>query len=159
MASADCIDKKKLTNTLNYLHFKGDHLYVLLKHPRYEEGILVKAHPEPCLGDELTCHWSQAYSVYKLEHYHLQYLVISDDQSVILVPARMFVTNGNGLTVQLPEQSFVISQRQAPRFPLSRRQSRTVAKRLPGGGGINGFRSPCLSHTRSIRPALFVSLV
>ncbi|MEK7826915.1 MAG: PilZ domain-containing protein, partial [Thermodesulfobacteriota bacterium] len=52
-----------------------------------------------------------------MEHYHLQYLVISDDQSVILVPARMFVTNGNGLTVQLPEQSFVISQRQAPRFP------------------------------------------
>lgn len=117
MASAGCIDKKKLTNTLNYLHFKGDHLYVLLKHPRYEEGILVKAHPEPCLGDELFCHWNQAYSVYKLEHYHFQYLVIPHDQSIILVPARMLVTNSNGLTVQLPEQSFVINQRQAPRFP------------------------------------------
>ena len=117
MASAGRIDKKKLTNTLNYLHFKGDHLYVLLKHPRYEEGILVKAHPEPCLGDELICHWNQTYSVYKLEHYHFQYLVISHDQSIIIIPARMLVTNSNGLTVQLPEQSFVISQRQAPRFP------------------------------------------
>jgi hypothetical protein len=117
VASADRIDKKKLTNTLNYLHFKGDHLYVLLKHPQYEEGILVKAHPEPCLGDELICHWNQAYSVYKLEHYHSQYLVISHDQSIILVPAQMLVTNSNGLTIQLPEQSFVISQRQAPRFP------------------------------------------
>ena len=117
IASAGRIDKKKLTNTLNYLHFKEDHLYVLLKHPQYEEGILVKAHPEPCLGDELFCHWNQAYSVYKLEHYHFQYLVISHDQSIILVPARMLVTNSDGLTVQLPEQSFVISQRQAPRFP------------------------------------------
>jgi hypothetical protein len=117
MASAVCIDKKKLTNTLNYLHFKGDHLYALLKHPRCEEGILVKAHPEPCLGDELICHWDQTYSVYNLEHYHFQYLVISHDQSVILVPARTLVTNGNGLTVQLPEQSFALSQRQFPRFP------------------------------------------
>jgi hypothetical protein len=117
MASAGSIDKKKLTNILNYLHFKKDHLYVLLKHPRYEEGILVKAHPEPCLGDELFCHWNQAYSAYKLEHYHFQYLVISHDQSIILVPARMLATDGNGLTVQLPEQSFVSSQRQTPRFP------------------------------------------
>jgi len=117
MTSAGRIDKKKLTNTLNYLHFKGDQLYTLLKHPQYEEAILVKAHPEPCLGDELICHWNQAYSVYNLEHYHFQYLLLSHDQSIILVPARMLVMNSNGLTVQLPEQSFVISQRQAPRFP------------------------------------------
>lgn len=116
MTSADRIDKKKLANTLNYLHFKGDQLYVLLKHPQYEEAILVKAHPEPCLSDELICCWDQAYSAYKLEHYHFQYLLISHDQSIILVPARMVVTNSNGLTVQLPEQSFVISQRQIPRF-------------------------------------------
>lgn len=117
MASADRIDKKKLTNTLNYLHFKEDHLYVLLKDPRYEEGVLVKAHPEPCLGEELICHWNQTYSVYKLENYHFQYLVISHDQSIILVPARLLIMNSDGLTVQLPEQSYLISQRQAPRFP------------------------------------------
>ena len=116
MASADRIDKKKLANTLNYLHFKGDPLYVLLKHPRYEEEVLVKAHPEPCLGDELICNWDKAYSVYKLEHYHVQYLVITHDQSIILVPARPLVTNDSGLTVELPEQGFVISQRQVPRF-------------------------------------------
>lgn len=116
MASAECIDKKKLTNTLNYLHFKEDPLYVLLKHPRYEEGILVKALPKPCLGDEVSCHWGQAYSGCKLEDYNFQYLVISHDQSIILVPTRMCVTNSEGFTVRLPEQSFVISQRQTPRF-------------------------------------------
>jgi hypothetical protein len=116
ITSAVRIDKKKLVNRLNYLHFKGDHLYALLKHPQYEEGILVKTDPEPCLGDELIVRWDQAYSVYKLEHCHFQYLMISHNQSVILIPARMIVSNSNGLTVQLPEESFVISQRQAPRF-------------------------------------------
>jgi hypothetical protein len=116
MASAGSIDKKKLTNILNHLHFKEEHLYVLLKHPRYEEGILVKAHPEPCLGEELICHWNQAYPGYKLEHYDFQYLIISHDQSILLVPARIFTANSSGLSIQLPEQSFVISQRLAPRF-------------------------------------------
>lgn len=116
LASAGNIDKKKLTNILNYLHFKGNHIYALLNHPLYEEGILVKVHPKPCLGDELICHWDQAYATYKLERYHFQYLVVSHDQSVILVPAQMLVMNGAGLTITLPETSLVISKRQSPRF-------------------------------------------
>ena len=116
LASAGNIDKKKLTNILNYLHFKGNHIYALLNHPLYEEGMLVKVHPKPCLGDELICHWDQAYSTYKLERYHFQYLIISHDQSVILVPAQMLVMNGDGLTITLPETSLVISKRQSPRF-------------------------------------------
>jgi hypothetical protein len=116
LASAGNIDKKKLTNILNYLHFKGNHIYALLNHPLYEEGILVKIHPKPCSGDELICHWDQAYSTYKLERYHFQYLIVSHDQSVILVPAQMLVMNGDGLTITLPETSLVISKRQSPRF-------------------------------------------
>ena len=116
ITSAVRIDKKKLVNTINYLHFKGNNLYVLLKHPRYEEWVLVKADPEPCLGEELICRWDPTYSDYRLEHYDFQYLMISHDQSVILIPAGMVVSKGNGLTVQLPDESFQISQRQNPRF-------------------------------------------
>ena len=116
LASAGNIDKKKLTNILNYLHFKGNPIYVLLNHPLYEEGVLVKVLPKPCLGNELICHWDQAYSTYKLERYHFQYLIVSHDQSVILVPAQMIVMNGDGLTITLPETSLEISKRQSPRF-------------------------------------------
>jgi hypothetical protein len=116
LASAENIDKKKLTNILNYLHFKGNPLYALLNHPQYEEGMLIKVHPKPCLGDELICHWDQAYSTYKLERCDFQYLIVSHDQSVIFVPAQMLVMNGDGLTITLPEMSLVISKRQSPRF-------------------------------------------
>jgi len=116
MSSADGIDKKKLTNILNFLHFKGTPLYALLNHPQYEEEVLVKVHPEPCLGDDLICHWDQAYSGYRLERYHFQYLILSHDQSVILVPARILTVNQGGFTIQLPETSLATSKRMAARF-------------------------------------------
>lgn len=116
LASAKLIEKKKLTNTINYIHFLGGHIFVLLRHPLYEEGILVKAHPEPCLGEELTCHWDKTYAGYNLERYHFQYLIISHDQSFIAVPARLLSADSDGITLQLPEHSHVISKRQYPRF-------------------------------------------
>ena len=116
MASADCINKKKLTNILNHLHFKGEHLYALLNHPRYEEEILVIAHPEPCLGEELTCRWDQAYQSYNLGNYPFRYLIVAHGQSIILVPARIRRIDRDGLMVELPEKSLVISKRRSPRF-------------------------------------------
>src|SRR3990172_2361275 len=64
LASASLLEKKKLTNTLNYIHFLGGHIHVLMKHPLYEESVLVRAYLEPCMGEELTCRWDQAYVGY-----------------------------------------------------------------------------------------------
>jgi hypothetical protein len=116
MASAGHLDQKKLINAINHLHFKGTPLYVLLNHAPYGEMILVQAHPEPCLGDELTLHWDKAYAGYNLDRYQSQYLALSHDQAVILVPVQVTGTNGRGLTVKLPEQALLISKRQAPRY-------------------------------------------
>lgn len=116
MTFADYVDKRKLTNIINFIHFKGEHLFALLNHPQYEEEILAKIHPEPCLGNELVCRWDRAYRGYKLERYHFQYLIISHDQSIILAPARIIRSNHDGLIMQLPESSPVTNKRQTPRF-------------------------------------------
>ncbi len=116
---SDSIDKEKLINLLNLIHFKGDPLYALLKHPRYDDEILAEIHPEPCLGDQLVCRWDQAYRGYKLDRYHFQYLVIFHNQSIILAQPRLIASDDKGLTVQLPDSSPVTSKRQAPRFKCS----------------------------------------
>jgi hypothetical protein len=72
--SGEGIDKKMLTNILNLSHFKGNTLQALLSHPRYPEDILIKVHPEPCLGDQLSCRWDETYREYQLEGYRFQYL-------------------------------------------------------------------------------------
>lgn len=116
ISSADCIDKKKLINILNYFHFNGDPVYVLLKHPQYSNEILIKVRHDPCLGDRLTVHWDQTYSEYKLERYRFQYVVIPHDHSVILVPSQLPASEQGKITLQLPETGLVISERQLPRF-------------------------------------------
>lgn len=117
LTSASSIEKEKLTNILNHIHFMAGTVYALLRHPLYEDGILVKVCLEPCMGDELTCHWDKKYAGYNLEHYNFQYLILVHDQSVIVVPAGILVINDDGLIVKLPEKSHVISERQTPRFP------------------------------------------
>jgi len=106
----------------------------------------------------LICHWDPVYSTYKLERYHFQYLIVSHDQSVILVPAQMLVMNGDGLTITLPETSLEISKDKA-RVLLVVMSKQNYGKAVFRRRRINRFQSPYLSHTCSTFPSFFVSLV
>ena len=55
LEGAKTIDKEALTNTFNHIHFMDEFLYVHLRHPKFDESILLKAYPEPCLGEDLIC--------------------------------------------------------------------------------------------------------
>jgi hypothetical protein len=116
VSSAKRVGIKKLTNILNYLHFKGESLHVLLKHPRYSEGVLSVVHHEPCLGEKLICRCEQAYNDYKLEHYSFQYLVVFYKQTIILVPPEGVDLEEGGFVIKLPEESFVLSERHFSRL-------------------------------------------
>ncbi|TSA54276.1 MAG: hypothetical protein D4R45_04310, partial [Planctomycetaceae bacterium] len=74
--------QRELINTLNHIHFMDGHVFFYLNHPKYEEGILLKASLEPCMGDEVTCRWlDEMPPELKLEDYQIRYLVIIDGQS------------------------------------------------------------------------------
>jgi len=116
IATADRIDRIKLINILNHLHFKGESLHLLVNHGRYPEGILAEVISEPCVGGRLICRWAKGYAGYNLEQYKFQYLVAFHEQSVILVPAGETDVTDGCLSIPIPDISFVISQRQFPRF-------------------------------------------
>src|SRR3990172_5435645 len=116
LSSASLIEKEKLANILNYIHFTSGHIYALLQHPEYEEGILVNAYPEPCLGDELTCRWDQTYASYNLERYHFEYLIIAHNISIIVAPAKLVAASAERMIAKLPDKCYLISKRHAPRF-------------------------------------------
>jgi hypothetical protein len=117
LESANPVDQEVLANTLNHTHFMNGHILVHLRHPKYEESILVRAHPEPCLGSELTCRWSdESLSGLGLEKCQFLHLIIDDGQSVILVPAVVKDLNRDSLSVQLPDKSYAVGKRQARRY-------------------------------------------
>ncbi len=114
---AKTLDQTELINTVNYLHFTGGPLFVLLQHPVYQDKLLAKAHPEPCLDNQLTCQWDESYFQYKLESYQALHLVIINNQSVIFSPINILSGCKSGFTIRLPEKSFVLNQRQIQRYP------------------------------------------
>jgi len=117
LESSNSIDQEALTNLLHYIHFVDGSLAVLLRHSEYEESILVRAYPEPCVGKRLTCHWSnEKPSDLDWEDYQFLHLVIDFGPSMILVPAIVEETDGESFTVQLPDTSYVMGQRQARRY-------------------------------------------
>jgi hypothetical protein len=111
------IKKENLINTLNRIHFMGDSICTLLRHPRYDEAILVKAIPETIEKDELTCSWDKSHTSFGLENFQFSYLIVIDQQSIILIPAKLLGINSAGFKVLLPEESYVISKRVTNRFP------------------------------------------
>jgi hypothetical protein len=115
--SGSRIKKENLINTLNRIHFMGDSVCVLLRHPKYDEAILVKAIPETMEGDELTCSWDKSHASFGLENFQFSYLIVIDQQTIILIPAKLLSIDSTGLTALLPEESYVISKRETNRFP------------------------------------------
>ncbi|RPH48362.1 MAG: PilZ domain-containing protein [Desulfobacteraceae bacterium] len=114
---AKTMDQRELINTVNYIHFTDSPVFVLLQHPAYQDKLLAKAYPEPCFDNKLTCQWDESYFQYKLESYHPLYIVLINNQSMIVAPINMLTNFKNSFTIQLPEKSFVLNQRKAQRYP------------------------------------------
>jgi hypothetical protein len=117
--AAKTIDQKKLINILNHHHFTGSPLFILLKHPVYQNSLLVKAHPEPCLGNQLTCRWDESYFQYKLNSHHPLCLAIISNPHMITVPFSLLWSDNDSFTIELPERSHALNQRQSQRYPCS----------------------------------------
>lgn len=112
------IDQKDLTNILNYINFKEEYVFAHLRHPDYQDGILLKVYPQPSLGKEVTCRWSdEALSEPALSTCQFLRLLIDDGKDILLVPATLRNINSESLTLQLPEESHTAGQRQARRYP------------------------------------------
>lgn len=117
LESAKKLDHSELLNKINYIHFMGQDLYVNMRHPRYKEGILLKAHPEPCVGKEVTCYWADGdLSGLNLESYEFQWLIICDGQLIVFVPATLLSIGGQAISLQLQEYAYVLGQRKVRRY-------------------------------------------
>ncbi|MFH1953670.1 MAG: PilZ domain-containing protein [Pseudomonadota bacterium] len=116
LENAKVIDETSLANTLNHIHFMDGHFLVQLRHPKYDESVLIKARPDPCLGSELVCHFAdENLAGINLKGYKILNLIIDDGQSVIFVPAILNRMDNESFSVQLPQKSYAVEQRRTRR--------------------------------------------
>ena len=53
------ISQHQLINKLNFINFLDKPLYVNFRHKQYHRSLSIKAKPEPCQDNRLTCLWQQ----------------------------------------------------------------------------------------------------
>lgn len=117
LENAKKLDHSELLNKLNYIHFIGEEVYINMRHQRYREGILLKAHPEPCIGNEITCTWADGdLSGLKLDTYSFQWLIISDGQSIIFVPSTLVSLDAQSISMRIESQAYLVGQRTVRRY-------------------------------------------
>jgi hypothetical protein len=117
LENAQKVNGQDIANKLNYIHFKGDSVYVNLRHPQYEEGLLVKANPEPCMGLEVTCRWTEGnLSSLNIEQYQFRNIIIADGQSIVLMPATLKRMDDESLSILLAGTGYAIGLRRARRY-------------------------------------------
>ncbi len=117
LKSAESVSQKRLINIVNRIHFKEGSILVHLKHPKYEESVLVRAYPQACFSGKLTCQWSDRNPLISdILGYRFLHLIIANGKSIILVPGELQDIDERSLRVQLPKKSYEIGQRRARRY-------------------------------------------
>jgi hypothetical protein len=148
------VDQLDLINNLNYINFMDGYILVHMRHFRYKDSILVQAYPEPCLGSELLCRWSEEnLSGVDLEKYEFLDLVMGDARSMTIVPAVLKDMNDEYIKVQLPDKGHVVGKRKARRFACHEVDVQLIQNGFLAEGELvdfspNGFRikvNPTLS--------------
>ena len=108
----------------------GKPILVHLQHPRFQESLLVKAFPEPCMGEEIICLWLDEYKKgLELEKCRFLNFFVDDSPSLIFVQGQLGEINHLGLTVQLPDVGYAVGARRVKRYA-----SRDIAVEITQNG-------------------------
>jgi hypothetical protein len=117
LESAKVVDENFLKNKLNHVHFMDKHLLVLLRHPKYDDNVIVKVKSGPCIGSELSCQFlSDSPSETNWKNYTFLHLIVDDGQSVILIPAHPKKMDRRGFSLNLPHEGYAVGQRRTRRY-------------------------------------------
>ncbi len=120
------IRKKYLINKLNYINFQDDVILVNFKHPRYNHTVSHPAKPQPCLGEELKCIWTETDKIrQQLSSYRFQEIVVPSGKKKLVVTSSEITIDDTGICIVLPETCWEVSPRE-----MRRHSSRGVKVQL-----------------------------
>ncbi len=110
------IAKKKITNILNFINFRGGTIRAVFQHPRYATTACFKARPQPLLSDYLECVWvSKAEVPPDIADYRFVNVLLDNDLKLISVGAQVQSISGEGIRFSIADSGYQISCRSVKR--------------------------------------------
>jgi len=95
----------QLINKLNHLNFIDQPLYVNFRHKKYPRTLSIKAKPQPCQDEYLTCQWQQEASsiVDHPDFYEFENIIIPNGKRFLVVEPEISGINAHTIGFVLPE--------------------------------------------------------
>ncbi len=144
------LDRNGIVNILNYAHFTGRPVYLHLRHPRYDAGVLVPAQTEPCSEEPFCCRWVTNGNGHRLDAYSFHSLLILDEPGVVFIPAESLQRGCETWIFALPEKGYVINLRQTRRHAVRHAETEIMQCGFLARGELLDFSTQAF-HVR-VRP-------
>lgn len=114
------INKKSLVNKLNLVNFEDSSIILSFTHPATARRITVSARPEPCLGEEVTCLWSEPASVpASIASFDFEHFSIDEGDKLVRGMGEVLFIDTTGIRLRLPDICYEVSARKARRYGCS----------------------------------------
>jgi hypothetical protein len=95
----------QLINKLNHLNFVDKPLFVNFRHKRYPRLLSIKASPQPCQDEHLSCLWQQDPGgiVDHPDFFNFENIIIPDGKRFLVVEPKMLDVDEQAIRFVLPE--------------------------------------------------------
>ncbi|PKN18069.1 MAG: hypothetical protein CVU71_11145 [Deltaproteobacteria bacterium HGW-Deltaproteobacteria-6] len=140
LSSKKTINQRKLINLWNSIHFMDGMVQVHLQHPRYKEGLLVEAHPEPCGDNSITCRWPEKSGLFT-ENASILDIILTNGLTMFLVPANLLDIQKDHFTIEMPDRAYILGKRQARHFDCQGINAMLVQDGFQAHGQLTDFSS------------------
>ena len=103
--TAQTINLYQLINKLNHLNFIDQPVYVNFRHKKYPRTVSIKAKPQPCQDEHLTCQWEQEVSSI-VNHpglYEFENIIIPSGKRFLVVEPEIADIDAQTVGFVLPE--------------------------------------------------------
>ncbi|MEJ2657127.1 MAG: hypothetical protein P8012_08005 [Desulfobacterales bacterium] len=140
LAKGKEIRKKYLINKLNYINFQDGVILVNFKHLKYNHTVSCPARPQPCLGEELKCHWIETDKIgHLLSSYKFQEIVVPNGKKILLVASGEVTVDESGIRLVLPETCWEVSPREMRRHSCKGVKVQLIQNSAPFYGVLVDF--------------------
>jgi hypothetical protein len=151
------VRKKYLINKLNYINFQNDVVLVNFKHVKYNHTVSYPAKPQPCLGEELKCLWTETNEIsQQLSSYKFQEIVVPDGKMKLLVTSSEVTIDDSGICIVLPDTCLEVSPREMRRHSCKGVKVQLIQNSVPFYGVLVDFSTVSFRiEINSIPPQTF----
>jgi hypothetical protein len=113
------IGLSQLVNKINYLNFFDKSLYVIFRHNQYQRELSLKAKPNPCQDNQLTCHWQNDAEIIVVhpDAFCFEKILIPDGKRFIVAEPEVLEIDGQTIRLLLPDVCSAEDARRTRRDP------------------------------------------